>query len=193
MDMIRRNRVKFGILAMVAVLTLGIAGATIAVAGGFGGYSEASSVEGLKSARGVVYDWANTWDAKNGNRDWLISGEWTLNCQTACTKAKPHQIEFDMGFAMMRESVKEEGNSSHGHTFWNFSATDVNVVETDSTTSLVIDGMIAGSGPIGGAITIKLVKHVNGHFTFFFELSDPPPGNIITTTVGGAVVESKGR
>ena len=36
MGILRGNRVKFGIIAMVAILTLSIAGAAIAVAGGFG-------------------------------------------------------------------------------------------------------------------------------------------------------------
>ena len=189
MDMLRRNRVKSGLIALVVILTLGIAGASLAVAGGSGGYDEPLHIQELQSARGLVYDWAETFDSVNEERDWMISGEWTLNCQTACAKAQLHEIDFDMGFAMLRESVKSEGNTSHGHTFWGFSATNVEVVEAETTTSLVINGTITGSGPLlTDDITIRLVKNVNGHFAFFFKLSD-----FITTEVGGVVVESKGR
>ena len=207
MGILRKNRVKFGVIAMVAVLILSIAGATLAVARSFGGYTETSSVEGLQAARGVVYDWANTWDQKwadahsgDGNRDWMISGEWILDCHTACTKAKPHQIDFDMAFAMMRESVKdsvlgnEVENSSHGHQFSNFVAS---ATPTEANGVLTILGTIDGSGPLGGPIIITLKRHANTnpqHFTFFFELPDHDAAtNIITTTVGGVVVESRGR
>ena len=83
------------------------------------------------------------------------------------------------------------GASSHGHTLWDFSANSVEVVEAGSTTSLVIEGTITGSGHIGtDGITIILAKNSNGHFTFFFKMDN---GNIITTEVGGVVVESSSR
>ena len=195
MEMLRRNRVKFGVIAMVAVLTVGIAGA-IAVARGFGGYSEASSVAGLQSARGVVYDWAQTDGPVAGNiRDWMISGEWTLNCHKACAKARLHQIEFDMALAMFLDPTAPapgaKGDNSHGHQFSNFSATSATVAGS----VLTILGTIDGSGPLGGDIIITLRRHAPTnpqHFTFSFDLTSPPPGNIITTVVSGVVVESNG-
>ena len=198
MSILRGNRAKFGVIAMAIVLTLSIAGATLAVAKSFGGYTETPSVEGLHSARGVVYDWAetdgpNTVDNTVGIRDWMISGEWVLDCHTACTGAKPDQIDFDMALAMMRESVKAEGNSSHGHQFSNFSATSVTVAGD----VLTILGTIDGSGPLGGPITITLKRHASTnpqHFTFSFDLPVyNPVTNIIRTEVSGVVVESKGR
>ena len=182
------QRIKVAGALLVMVLALGTVGASLAIAGNSGGYSEVSSVEELAKARGVVHDWAETSQpAPTGIRDWIIGGEWTLNCHQACAQAKLRNIDFDMGFAMYRP----DGASSHGHTFWDFSATSVEVVEAGSTTSLVIEGTITGSGPIGtDGITIKLAKNSNGHFTFFFKLDD---GNVLTTEVGGVVVESSGR
>ena len=150
------------------------------------GFSQVSTVADLTSARGVVYDYGETWDEKNETREWLMNGEWTLDCQVACAKAKPEQVLFDMAFAM----VRSDGKSSHGHTFWGFASSGVDVVPGDKQEALEIKGTITGSGPIStGGITIKLVKNDNGHFTFFFKLDD---GNILTTEVAGVVLESKG-
>ena len=91
MNILQSKRAKFGVMAMVVVLTLGIAGATLAVAAGSGGYAENSHVEELKTARGIVYDWAETFDTANEERDWMVSGEWSLSCQTACAKAQLHE------------------------------------------------------------------------------------------------------
>ena len=150
------------------------------------GLGQVSSVADLTSARGVVYDYAETWDPKNDTREWLVNDEWSLNCQVACAKAKPEEVEFDMAFAM----VRPDGKSSHGHTWWGFEANGVEVVPGDKQEALEIKGTITGSGPIStGGITVKLVKKDVGHFTFFFKLDD---GNVLTTEVGGAVLESNG-
>ena len=154
------------------------------------GFGQVASVADLASARGVLYDYAETWDEKNDTRDWLLSGEWSLNCQVACAKAKPEQVEFNMAFAMVRAEVERVGNGSHGHTFWGFEATGVEVVPGDKQETLEVKGTITGSGPIStDGIKIKLVKNDNGHFTFFFKLDE---GNVLTTEVGGGVLESKG-
>ena len=151
-----------------------------------GGFQDAGSLEGLESARGVVADWAQTYDTTNGPRDWILDGEWVLDCHTACTAANLTQIDFDMAFAMYRESVKDEANNSHGHPFWDFSATSVTLADD----TLTINGNITGSGEIGEVgITIKLRKHSN-HFTFSFFIDDD---NSLATEVSGAVVESKGK
>ena len=63
---------------------------------GSAGFDQVSAIGDLATARGVVYDWGQTWDEKNDTRNWLTSGEWSLNCQVACAKAKPEQVEFDM-------------------------------------------------------------------------------------------------
>jgi len=63
-------------------------------------YATAAQIEGLTSARGVVFDWANTFDSVAQSRNWMISGEWTLDCKTACTGAQPEEIAFDMAIAM---------------------------------------------------------------------------------------------
>ena len=157
---------------------------------GSAGFGQVSAVGDLAVARGVVYDWSQTWDEKNDTRNWLTNGEWSLNCQVACAKAKPEQVKFDMAIAMVRAEVEEAGKSSHGHTFWGFQATSVEVVPGDKKETLEIKGTITGSGPLGtDGITIKLVKADNGHFTFFFKLDE---GNVLTTEVGGGVLESSG-
>ena len=150
------------------------------------GFGQVSSVADLTSARGVVYDYAETWDEKNGTREWLVNGEWSLDCQVACATAKPEQVQFDMAFAM----VRPDGKSSHGHTWWGFESSGVKVVPGDKQEALEIKGTITGSGPIStGGITLKLVKKDVGHFSFFFQLDD---GNVLNTEVGGAVLESNG-
>ena len=188
MTIFKDQRIKVAGALLVVVLALGIVGASLAIAGNSDGYSEVSSVEELAKARGVVHDWAETSQpAPTGIRDWIIGGEWALNCHQACAQAKLRNIDFDMAFAMARPL----GASSHGHTFWDFLATSVEVVEAGSTTSLVIEGTITGSGHIGtDGITIILAKNSNGHFTFFFKMDN---GNSITTEVDGVVVESSGR
>ena len=150
------------------------------------GFGQVASVADLASARGVLYDYAETWDEKNDTREWLINGEWSLDCQIPCTKANPEQVKFDMAFAM----VRPDGKSSHGHTFWGFESSGVKVVPGDKLEALEIKGNIIGSGGIStGGITVKLEKKDVGHFTIFFKLDD---GNVLKTEVGGAVLESNG-
>ena len=157
---------------------------------GSAGFDQVPAVEDLATARGVVYDWSQTYDEKNKTRNWLASGEWSLNCQVACAKAKPEQIKYDMAFAMVRAEVAEAGKSSHGHTFWDWEATSVEVVPGDKKETLEIKGKITGSGPLKtSGITIKLVKADNGHFTFFFKFDE---GSVLTTEMGGGVLESSG-
>lgn len=184
---------RFGhikIVAVVAVFTavagflLVAQGSPRATADQNGVYQHAGSLETLKSARGVVADWAQTFDTTNGSRDWILDGEWTLNCHKACTSANVSQIDFDMAFAMYRESVKDEANNSHGHPFWDFSASSVTLVDD----TLTISGDITGSGEIGPVgIVITLRQHTS-HFTFAFTIEDD---NSLATEVSGAVVESK--
>ena len=150
------------------------------------GFGQVSAVADITSARGVVYDYAETWDEKNQTRDWLVNGEWILDCQVTCTEATPEQVGFDMAFAM----VRADGKSSHGHTFWGFESNGVSVVPGDKLEALEIKGTITGSGPIStGGITVILEKKDVGHFTFFFKLDD---GNVLQTEVGGAVLASNG-
>jgi hypothetical protein len=156
---------------LVTVLALGIAGASLVAAKRSGEYEKVSSVENLMTARGVVGDWAQTEDG----RVWFINGEWTLDCHGPCVNAKLQNIDFDMAYAMYRADIAAEANQSHGHPFWDFSASSVDVSEdvTASTTTLTIEGTITGSGEIGtDGITINLVKHSSGHFTFFFKMDE---------------------
>ncbi len=153
-------------------------------------FGQVSSVADLTSARGVLSDSAVTWDEKNGTREWLLSGEWALNCSLACATASPEQVEFGMAFSMFRGEAAEIGKSSHGHTFWVFESTGVDVMPGDGNEALQVKGIITGSGGIStDGITVKLVKKDNGHFTFSFQLDE---GNVLTSEVGGAVLESKG-
>lgn len=90
---------------------------------------------------------------------------------------------------MFLDGVKNKDNSSHGHTFANFSATGASVADD----TLKIVGNIEGSGPLGGHVTIMLKRHSTGprHFTFTFDLDEHDPDtNIITTPAGGVVRES---
>lgn len=186
MNFLRKRRFKATLGLAIAVAAMGIVTAAVAVAGGFGGFDQASSAKGLSGVRGVIYDWANTKDG----RDWVISGEWTLDCRKTCANAKLDRIDFDMAFAMVRAGNgvdgSSPGDSSHSHQWSAFSATDV----TQSSDNLTITGMITGTGPPGtDEITIRLVNIANGHATFFFKMAD---GNAIATEVGGAIIESSG-
>lgn len=138
-------------------------------------------------------DWAQTVQpSPAGVRDWVVSGEWTLNCHRECTKAKLSRIDFDMAIAMYRESEKAEANSSHGHQFWGFSASKVEIVGD----ALIIDGQITGSSGIGtDEIRIRLRRQTNGNFTFFFKMDDgtiSTPANVLATEVAGVIIESNG-
>ena len=157
---------------------------------GSAGFDQVDAIGELAMARGVVYDWGQTFDEKNKTRNWLASGEWSLNCEVACAEAKPEQINYSMGFAMVRAEVEEAGKSSHGHTFWDWEATSAEVVPGDGKETLEIKGTITGSGPLKtSGITIRLVKADNGHFTYFFKFDE---GSVLTTEIGGGVLESSG-
>ena len=187
MSLLRERGFKVALGLTIAVAALGIATASLVVAGGFGGFDRVSSAESLSEARGVVYDWANTEDG----RDWVISGEWTLDCDDECADADLDDIEFDMAFVMVRAGNgvdgSSPGDSSHSHQFAAFSATNVTQAGDDVT----IIGTITGSGPIGtDEITIRLKAIADGNATFFFKMDE---GNAIATEVGGAMVESKGK
>ena len=194
MSMLWSNKVRFSVIAMAAVLILGIIGASLIQANHTNElYDGPVDVSDLTTARGVVFDWAETLEGPpNGTRGWMISGEWTLDCGgLKCTDDKKNfdNIHFDMAFAMFLDGVTHKDNSSHGHTFANFSATEASV--TDDTLTIV--GDIEGSGPLGGHVIITLKRHSSGprHFTFSFDLDEHDPDtNIITTPVGGVVVES---
>lgn len=191
MTIFRNKYVKVTGFVLAAVLALGVAGVTLVVAKGSGEYDKVSSIHDLATARGVVADWAQTKDG----RDWFISGEWTLNCHGPCVNAKIQNIDFDLAYAMYRAGAGTDsfkvGDQSHGHPFWDFSASSVDLSEDAVASTLTIQGTITGSGEIGtDEITIKLVKNTNGHFTFFFKMDD---GNAFATEAGGVVVESKGR
>ncbi len=41
---------------------------------GSAGFDQVSAIGDLATARGVVYDWGQTWDEKNDTRNWLING-----------------------------------------------------------------------------------------------------------------------
>lgn len=201
MKMLRSNRVKFGVIAVAAALILGIVGTGL-ILGAFyedGIYEGPVDVGELQTARGLVYDWAQTSQTVGVTgvlvRDWMTSGEWTLDCgDDACKDADPGDIEFDMAIAMIRDSIKAEANSSHGHIFSDFSATSATVTGDE----LTIVGEITGSGPIEtDEIIITLIRSSGPlqHFTFFFKMDDGTLSgdpNIITTKVGGVVVESSG-
>ena len=95
-----------------------------------------------------------------------------------------------MAFTMVRAEVEEAGKTSHSHTFWDWEATSAEVVPGDEKETLEIKGTITGSGPLKtSGITIKLVKADNGHFTFFFKFDE---GSVLTTEMGGGVLESSG-
>ena len=163
MSMLSSNKVRFSVLAMATVLILGIVGAGLIQASHTTPelYEEAGPLETLETASGVVFDWATTWDSASGERDWVISGEWTLDCHQVCdSAANLGDIEFDMAFAMVRDSYKGgrngKGGQSHGHQFANFTATSTPSVSDDGD-ELTIEGIITGSGPIDtDEITVRL-------------------------------------
>ncbi len=153
------------------------------------GFDQVSSLAELATARGSMSDRAATYDDKNLDREWLLIGDWSLNCSEACAEAPIDQIDFGMAFSMFRAEVGEMGNSSHGHTFWGFEATGVKVLPGDGKETLELKGDITGSGGLStDGITIKLEKKDKGHFTFSFQLDD---WNVLRSQVGGVVLESK--
>lgn len=194
------RHVTVAVILLVAVVALGVVGTSLitakgpfVAANGNGEQDGMASVRDLIAARGVVGDWARTKD----RREWFINGEWSLDCHDNCIDAEPGDIDFNMAYAMYRSGTDdlkgklqgEVGDQSHGHPFWDFSASSVNVSEDDSASTLTIVGTITGSGGIGtDGITIRLVKKTNGHFTFFFRLDE---GNVFATETGGVVVDSK--
>jgi hypothetical protein len=161
-----------------------------AIPGGSVGFGQVTSVADLASARGVLSDPATTWDEKNDTRQWIVNGEWDLNCPGVCSKANLQDIHYDMAFAMYRAEPEEIGKSSHGHTFWGFQATGVEILPGDDRQTLEIKGNITGSGEIStDGVTINLVRFNNGHFTMLVKMDD---GNVLQSEVGGVVLESKG-
>jgi hypothetical protein len=170
-----------GVAAVALVVTI-VTGSSAVAQSGNEDFDKAGSLQALKSARGQVADWAHTTDG----RDWTLVGEWSLDCGKKCTETHLSQIEFDMAFSMYRESVKSQDNSSHGHPFWDFIASDVSLAGD----TLTIEGDITGSGEIGRVgIEIEIQKQANGHFTFFFTLDDV---NSIDTEVAGVVTDAEG-
>ena len=195
MSMLLSNKVKFSVIAMAAVLILGIIGAGLLQANHTNElYEGPVGVDDLTAARGVVFDWAETKQAlPTGARSWMISGEWALDCGgLKCTDDKKNfdNIHFDMAFAMFLDK-NTRGDSSHGHTFANFVAESASVNEDGDTLTIV--GDIDGSGPLDGHVTITLKRHSSGpkHFTFSVYLDEHNEvTNIITTPIGGVVIES---
>ena len=109
-----------------------------------------------------------------------------------CTDDKKNfdNIHFDMAIAMFLDKNKR-GDSSHGHTFANFVAESASVNEDSDTLTIV--GDIDGSGPLDGHVTMTFKRHGTGpkHFTFSFYLDEHNEvTNIITTPIGGVVIES---
>lgn len=193
MSMLRSGRVKFSIITVVAVLILGIVGAGLIQANHTNElYDGPVSVDNLTSARGVVFDAVETKQAlPTGARNWIISGEWTLDCGgLKCTDDRKDfsNIHFDTAFAMFLDG-KDKGDLSHGHTFANFEAESASVADD----TLTIVGTIEGSGPLGGHVIITLKRHSSGpkHFTFSFNLDEHNEvTNIIMDPIGGVVIES---
>lgn len=167
----------------VTLLTISFGGGSVAVARSRGEFKQADSAAELKKARGLVYDWTTP-------ADWVVSGEWTLNCKEACASAGLNEIQFDLTVAMVRSGfvMTSPGAASHSHSFTDFSATGATISGDD----LTITGTITGSGPIGSAnITIRL-NGVNGAGTFSFELTTAgAPNSHLMGEIGGVIVESK--
>ena len=96
---------------------------------------------------------------------WVISGRWTLSCgASACSEASLNDIVFEMTHDMMRP----DGSAAHSHTYSDFRAISVTV----SGHTLIIEGTVTGSGPVGTTpITIKLnlesgLNVESGEFSF---------------------------
>lgn len=193
MSMLRNTKVKFTLITMAAVLILGIIGAGLIQANHTNElYAGPAALSELKTASGVVFDAVGTKNAlPTGVRDWLVSGDWTLDCGgLKCTDDKHNfaNIHFDIAFAMFRY---KSGDTDHGHTFANFVA-DAASMNADGDT-LTITGNIEGSGPLDGHVTMTFKRHGSGpkHFTFSFYLDEyDETTNIITEAISGVVIES---
>ena len=196
MSMLSSTKVKFSLITMAAVLILGIIGAGLIQANHTNElYAGPAGLSELTTARGVVFDAVGTKEAlPTGARDWMVSGEWTLDCgRLNCTDDKKNftNIHFDIAFAMFLDKTGAKGDSSHGHTFANFVADSASLNEAGDT--LTITGNIEGSGPLGGHVTMTFKRHGSGpkHFTFSFYLDEQDESsNIITEAISGVVIES---
>ena len=196
MNIISNNKARFSVIAIAAVLILGIIGAGLIQANHTNElYEGPAGVDDLITARGVVFDAVETKEAlPTGARDWMISGEWALDCGgLKCTDDREHfaNIHFDIAFAMFLDKTGAKGDSSHGHTFANFVAESASV-NTDGDT-LTIVGDIDGSGPLDGHVVISLKRHGSGpgHYTFSFDLDEHNEvTHIIMGPIGGVVTES---
>jgi len=113
---------------------------------------------------------------------WVVSGEWTLRCSVPCYDTDIADIQFEMRTDMVRTN----GANSHSHSYSRFSPASVLAVDEDS---LIIEGTIFGSGPVGtNQITIKL-NEVSSIGALLFEL----PGNShLRGEIRGIIVQSRG-
>lgn len=168
----------------VTLLTISLGGDPVAVARSREEFNQAGSAAELKEARGLVYDWTTP-------ADWVVTGEWTLECEEACASASPDEIQFDLTVAMVRSGfvMTSPGAASHSHSFTGFSATGATI----SGDNLIITGTITGSGPIGSAnITIALNGVSDaGAFSFQLTTTTGAANPHLMGEIGGVIVKSE--
>ena len=193
--MSRKGRVKRGTNKR---LRFAIAGVGIAIIGLVGGYllfgnqatpgvqlgeQEGNEEEGIPQVASVLelIEASGLVDGLTID-GWVVSGEWTLRCRVPCYDADVADIQFEMRTDMVRTN----GANSHSHSYSRFSPASVMAVDEDS---LIIEGTISGSGPVGtNQITIKL-NQVSSIGALLFEL----PGNShLRGEIRGIIVQSEG-
>ena len=149
---------------------------------------QVATVADLEYAEGRVADWVKGPRSLSDPEivEWIVVGDWILDCNDPCIDASLKEIDFSMAMAMFQP----QGEASHSHQFTKFAATKVDqktsgpgqVVQADD---LTLEGKINFS-PVGLVdITIELVGVSNGNATFFFTLGAGSPfqdrsGGVVT-------------
>ena len=149
------------------------------------------SVLELTQARGQVFDWVrgpvNRPDI-GPESDWIITGEWTLDCNAECVVADLGEIKFGMALAMLQPG----GDESHSHQLNGFLAKSVEHITSGPGNILAGDSLTI-KGEINVElgrfdIVLELVGIGIGRESFFFTLSPPAPWQ---DRAGGVITESR--
>lgn len=141
-------------------------------------FPQAPSAALLRQAEGQIFD-ITQFDA---DPHWDLQGQWLLSCGVqGCGAAAPEEVGFDLALIM----VRPDGNFSHSHTFTDFHADSVTVIDD----SLYITGTIVGTGGVGGLTDVEIdIIGVSGAAELRLRL----PGNEhIVGEIGGVTVRSR--
>ena len=110
----------------------------------------------LVSAQGTLDDITEIDEAPH----WVISGEWLLECRVS--HCEDRNIVDEIAFSMTHDMMRPDGSAAHSHTYTNFGATSVD----RSAGTLILEGTVLGSSPIGETPIVIRLNTVTGRFSF---------------------------